>query len=450
VTNFVAIIPRHGARYGLWCIALLIIAATAATPFSFHAEGDIAYIVLAAAVGLLAWIASCIAEQAPRTQTLWLIFGVAILLRIILLFTEPLLSSDIYRYVWDGKVQAASINPYLFPPADDALAFLRDEAVYPHIYRADYAVTIYPPVAQIFFFLATRFGENITVMKLAFLVCEAGTVAFICLMLQWLGRPLTQIVAYAWHPLPMWEIANNGHVDALMVALMMCGIWLAMTGRVTRGTMFVALAAMAKPFAVVALPAFWKPCYWKAPLAVIVTVALCYLPYLSAGWGVFGFLTQGYLSEETLLTGSAIWPLAAWRWIVGVWPWDYPVYLSISGLVLAVLAIMAINRNSESPEHFLTDIKRLLLAFLLLLSPNYPWYFLALTPFLALGGGAPVWAVTLGALFLQDEVDWDMDISMLTRKSALYGLFIAACAYEVWQAWRSKPTKSDEEVRHAR
>jgi hypothetical protein len=204
---------------------------------------------------------------------------------------------------------------------------------------------------------------------------------------------------------------------------------------------------MAKPFAVVALPAFWKPWHWKAPMAVIVVVALCYLPYLSAGWGVFGFLTQGYLSEESLLTGNAIWPLAVWRWIVGVWPWDYPVYLSISGLVLAILAIKALNRNSDSTEQFLTDIKRLLLAFLLLLSPNYPWYFLALTPFLVLGGGAPVWAVTLGALFLQDEVDWDMDISMLTRKSALYGLFIAVCAYE---AWRSKSTKSDEKVRHAR
>ena len=35
------------------------------------------------------------------------------------------------------------------------------------------------------------------------------------------------LVAYLWHPLPMWEIANSGHIDALMVALMMTGIWLA-------------------------------------------------------------------------------------------------------------------------------------------------------------------------------------------------------------------------------
>ena len=36
----------------------------------------------------------------------------------------------------------------------DELAFLRDEAVYPHINRADYAHTVYPPAAQAIFALA--------------------------------------------------------------------------------------------------------------------------------------------------------------------------------------------------------------------------------------------------------------------------------------------------------
>ena len=443
-------ISRRGAQYGLWCIALLVVFTTAVTPACFRASGDDAYIVLAFMVGLLALTASRIAEKIPSTQTLCLIFGVAILLRIVLLFTEPLLSTDIYRYVWDGKVQAAGINPYLFPPADDALAFLRDEAVYPHINRADYAVTIYPPVAQIFFFLVTRLGENVTTMRLAFLACEAVTIVFICLLLRRLGRPLTQIIAYIWHPLPMWEIANNGHIDTLMVTLMLCGIWFATTGRRTRGAILVALATLAKPFAVVALPALWKPPNWKLPLAAIVTVALCYLPYLSAGWGVLGFLTQGYLSEESLTSGNTMWPLAAWRQVAGVWPWDYPIYLAFSGLLLATLAVKTIHRNSESPEQLLVDIKRLLLTFMLLLSPNYPWYFLALTPFLALGGGGPVWAVMLGALFLQNEANLGLEFPFLARKSALYGLFIAICAYEAWRIWRSKLKKADDEAGHAK
>jgi hypothetical protein len=34
------------------------------------------------------------------------------------------------------------------------------------------------------------------------------------------------------------------------------------------------------------------------------------------------------------------------------------------------------------------------------LSPNYPWYFLAIVPFVVLGGGAPAWAMTLAAPLL--------------------------------------------------
>ena len=64
-------------------------------------------------------------------------------------------------------MQAAGINPYLYVPADAALASLRDAAIFPHINRADYAVTAYPPVAEIFFFVVSRIAETATAMRLA-------------------------------------------------------------------------------------------------------------------------------------------------------------------------------------------------------------------------------------------------------------------------------------------
>src|SRR5262245_62464828 len=144
---------------------------------------------------------------------MWVIVGVAIALRLTLLMTEPLLSTDVYRYVWDGKVQAAGINPYRYLPADDALTHLRDDAVYPNINRANYAVTIYPPVAQMFFLLATRLGENVTAMKVALLACEAVTAGTIALLLRRLGRPVTRLVAYWWLQLSLWSIACGGVVE---------------------------------------------------------------------------------------------------------------------------------------------------------------------------------------------------------------------------------------------
>jgi hypothetical protein len=418
--------------------AVATIALTLATPLAFRAGGDNAYMVMALAAGGVALLATRLAERTRDARAFWLIVAVAVLLRAILLFVEPLLSSDIYRYVWDGRVQAAGVNPYRYFPAHEALASLRDAAIYPNINRADYAVTIYPPVAQMFFFLATRLGESVAAMKLALLAGEAITATTIVLLLRRLGRPATRIVAYLWHPLPLWEIANSGHVDALMVALMMLGLWLAFSGRVLGGGASIALAALVKPFAVFALPAVWRPWDWRLPLVVIAVFALCYAPYLSVGLGVFGFLTAGYLTEEGFDSGGGFFLLAAFRKVAGYWPGDAAVYLAAAAVVLMALACASALRTQRSEEAALADINRLLLAALFLLSPNYPWYFLALTPFVALVGGAPVWAFTLGAVLLQQEVDWDFHVPMFARKSALYGLFVAACAWAAWRAWRNR------------
>jgi hypothetical protein len=417
----------------LGLLAASSITLTLATPFAFRAGGDQAYMALAIATGLAAVAATRVAEGAPEARALWLIVGVAVLLRGILLFTEPLLSTDIYRYVWDGRVQAAGINPYRLIPADGALASLRDADIYPNINRAGYAVTIYPPVAQMFFFLVTRLGENVTAMKFALLACEAATATLIVLMLRRLRRPVTRLVAYAWHPLPLWEIANNGHVDALMVALMLLGIWFTVGGRPVRGAVSIALAALVKPYAILVLPALWRPWNWKIPLVVSAVIAACYAPYLSVGWGVFGF-TTGYISEEGLRTGDLVWALAVWRQIFGLITGDYAVYLAGSAAVIAALAIVAAKREVRSLETTLTDVNRLLLAFLFLLSPNYPWYFLAATPFVALIGGAPVWTITIGAVLLQEEAAWDGSVPILVSKSVHFGAFLVACAYVSWRA----------------
>ena len=74
-------------------------------------------------------------------------------MRVVTVLPPPLQSTDAYRYVWDGRVQAAGINPYRYLPAAMELQELRDAgvgagAVYPNINRADTAPTIYPPFAQ--------------------------------------------------------------------------------------------------------------------------------------------------------------------------------------------------------------------------------------------------------------------------------------------------------------
>ena len=413
-------------------IGVVLLALTLVTPFAFEALGDNAFMALTMSAGLLTIVATRLAERAPIRRALWLIFGLGFVLRACVLLFDPLLSSDIYRYVWDGRVQAAGINPYRYIPADETLAFLRDGTIFPHINRADTAVTIYPPVAQFFFLIVTRIDESVTMMRLALLGCESVTVTVIVLLLRRMNRPVTRVVAYLWHPLPLWEIANSGHIDALMVALMMLGLWIALTGRALRGAVFIAFSVLVKPYAATVLAGIWRSWDLKMPLVVIATVALCYIPYMSVGWGVLGFLTTGYLTEEGISAGNDLWLLSLWRLVFGEHHGDVVAYVVLAALVLMFKGLSVACSSHRTIASSLADINMLLLIALLLLSPNYPWYFLIVMPFVALCGSAPTWVISIGALLLSEQLDWDFYIPRMVTKSFLFGGLLLTWALVTW------------------
>ncbi|WP_051390189.1 DUF2029 domain-containing protein [Bradyrhizobium sp. Ec3.3] len=413
-------------------IGIVVVGLTLVTPFALEAFGDNAFMAATIPAGLLTIAATQLAERAPDRRALWFVFGLAIVLRGYALWFDPLLSSDVYRYVWDGRVQAAGINPYRYVPADEALAFLRDGTIFPHINRADTAVTIYPPVAQFFFLVVTRVGESVTVMRVALLGCESVTVLVIVLLLRRMGRPLTRVTAYLWHPLPIWEIANSGHVDALMVALMLLGLWIALAGHALRGAVVIAFSVLVKPYVAPVLAGIWRPWDVKMPLVVIATAALCYLPYLSVGWGVLGFLTDGYLTEEGIRAGNDLWLLSLWRLVFGEHQSDVVAYVVLAALILLFKGLSVARSSHRSIASTLADINMLLLVTLLLLSPNYPWYFLVITPFVALCGSAPTWVASIGALLLSEQLDWDFYIPRMVTKSVLFGGLLLAWAFMAW------------------
>src|SRR5262249_14326697 len=126
---------------------------------------------------------------------------VGAVLRVVLIAAPPS-STDVHRYVWDGRVQAHGINPYRYIPADPALEKLRDENIYGSINRVDYAPTIYPPAAQMIFFAVTRLSETVTMMKVAIVAFEALGVWALLQLLQTRGLSSLRVLAYVWHPLP--------------------------------------------------------------------------------------------------------------------------------------------------------------------------------------------------------------------------------------------------------
>ena len=220
------------------------------------------------------------------------IAGVAF--RLIALFAAPALSDDIYRYVWDGRVQWAGVNPYRFAPVAPELAHLRDARIFPKINHPELP-TIYPPGAQVAFWVGYGISGGILGIK-ALLVCADLIAGWLLVrLLRHFNHRAQWVLIYLWHPLVVLEIAGNGHLESLGIVALLAALYFFVRGR--DGIALIALggAVLAKFFPVIFFPGFarwkgWRPTNWPALLIAPGVVLLGYLPFAWTGAPVFGSL----------------------------------------------------------------------------------------------------------------------------------------------------------------
>ncbi|WP_088346739.1 MULTISPECIES: glycosyltransferase 87 family protein [Rhodomicrobium] len=347
-----------------------------------------------AAAAILLWFFRDRLPGLQSKRTLVFILGLAAIMRAVLVFAPPH-STDIYRYVWDGRVQAGGINPYRYIPADPALAHLRDaDAIYPHINRRDYAPTIYPPMAQLVFAAAGQIRQSVTMMKLVMLGFEALAIWAIILLLRSRGLPLALVAVYAWHPLALWEIAGSGHVDIIAVAFLLLAMLAAERGSRFAAGAALAAGVLAKYFPLAIAPAIWRRGDWKMPAGFVAAMLVLSLPYLGAGGKMLGFL-GGYAGEAGLATGEGLL-LAVILKQAGFGDGSLPLFLIFGAALLGGLALLAVFRK-DPDRPGLPVALALATAFTALLSPPHAWYFLWLIPLLCFTPSLAVLYLTLSA-----------------------------------------------------
>ena len=360
-----------------------------------------------------AWI---VIRARPSNSTVLIAVAFAILFRLSILFAPPYLSDDIYRYVWDGRVQAAGINPYRYIPAAPELAHLRDETIYPKINRKDWAHTIYPPVAQVVFLLTTRISESVTWMKATMLLFELITIWAVAQLLTLLGRPRQLLLMYAWHPLVVWEFAGSGHVDAISI----CFIALALLAWQRKSDLgagvALACATLVKLFPVVLVPAILKRDRWLIAPILAVTIIAGYLVYLSVGpAAVFGSL-PGYTQERGLFTGQQFYALSLAHKL-GL---ELPslAYLIAVMLIMSALGLWVLVRGRS--EDYLKHALVLATATTVLFAPHFSWYFCWLALFLCFTPRLSIFYLTIASLLLYATWLGDSPGEMFLIKSLIY------------------------------
>jgi hypothetical protein len=370
---------------------------------------------------LAAWLVWRRRHTSRVTLTVIVVF--AALFRLSVLFAPPALSDDIYRYIWDGRVQAARINPYRYIPADEALEFLRDDHIYPNINRRDFAPTIYPPLAQMIFYVATRVSESVVWMKALMIMCEGVGLYALTALLASYGLPRGRVLLAAWHPLPVWEIAGGGHLDALVVAFVALALLAHRARRESFTGALLACGVLVKLFPLVLFPALYCRRSWRMPLAFCAALVLGYLPYLSVGARrVLGYL-PGYIQEEGLQSGARFFLLQLARNFPGNSSMPRSAYIVFTLLVLGAITAWCVFARETDARDYVRRAALLAVVFTVLLSPHYSWYFVWLVPFLCFVPGAqlaPLLYLTTASFMLYGTWLGDAPRQMFWLNACIY------------------------------
>jgi len=201
--------------------------------------------------------------------------------RMLLLFSIPNLSDDVYRFIWDGRLAANGINPFSHLPSE----IIQMQAL-PGITRELYLLlnstdhyTIYPPVLQGIFWLGAKlFPVNvfatIVFFKCTILLIEVATSFLILQLLKKLSLPGHLSLLYILNPLVITELTGNVHFDGVMIFFVLLAFLLFLKSNWQTSAIGLALGIATKLLPVIFLPLLVNKLGWKKRLLYTVVSAI--------------------------------------------------------------------------------------------------------------------------------------------------------------------------------
>ena len=411
--------------------------------------------LIAAAWVLFAGAAWLLGGLPVRWSVAFILIG-GVLIQVVAMSGAPQLSDDMYRYMWDGRVQAAGIDPYAYVPSAPQLAHLRDpflwhagarHCVWPGTadpgqpgvtlipgctpINRPTVPTIYPPVAEAYFLAlhyVTPVKAGSTPIQAAGAACAILVTVLLLGALRSMGRDVRLAALWAWCPTVALEAGNSAHVDVLAVAITAAALLVlarpngGRRGAVTGGVL-LGLAIATKMTPVLVGPAVLRRRWRAVILAAGGAAAAVYVPHvLAVGTKVVGFL-PGYLQQEGYSSGvrfGVIGLLVTGR-----------LATVVAVLVLAATAL-AVLRFSDPDRPWRGAVVMTGMA-LAVTTPGYEWYAILLVMLVVLDG-RPEWLAFAAAGYLASEPN--LGRFVVPHASAVgYGLaalFVTAVSIARW------------------
>ncbi len=349
------------------------------------------------ALYLLAFAAYLVAlvwlEHGGTWSAVWA-WGTGIGARLILLWTTPSLSDDVYRYIWDGHVAVNGFSPYAYPVDDHLLDFLAipERGLVNHAWMA----SPYLPSAQLLFFLTALIGRHPILLQGIMVLIDLGAALVIAKLLEFTAFPAQRLLLYLWSPLVIVEVAHGAHVDAWMVLLTLLAVQASLNRKPVGGQsilapLFLALATLTKLIPALLAPVLFWRWSWFQRLLYPMLVLLVLLPFGSgAGWGLNQELNGRGLFGAILIYSSR------WKFNSGLFftleqilgggdsiAATTSAKLLVGFLLAAILLLVFIlAQRYRGPRATLRLAALPFMAYLLLTPTFHPWYLLIVLAFI--------------------------------------------------------------------
>lgn len=323
-----------------------------------------------------------------------------LLMRLVFLPSAPILEIDYFRYLWDGIVVSHGLNPYAVspeaatggthvPPQWKSLAEEHKQIVG----NINYAPlrTIYPPVAQFFFWITTiaPVASKLLILRIILIGCEFATVLLLISLLKQVGQPPAWIALYWWNPLIIIELVNSAHMDAILLPFLIGAILLAVRNRVYLSSIALVCAVGVKIWPILLAPLLMLK-HPPRQLLIAGIPATALLAFMA--WPIVVGQLDG---SSGFVAYAALW--ARNEALFSLIEQTLTVFVDIAGLdlldpgrlarIVVALSVGTIAlslgiRSWHKPYGLVCSVVLITAALFLSSATGYPWYYAWVLPFL--------------------------------------------------------------------
>ena len=306
---------------------------------------------------------------------------IGILFRLIFFFNSPTLSEDVYRYIWDGKLQQANIPIFSKTPKEilqnNTEDFTHENTLYLKLNSKEY-YSVYPPVSQLLFYFISipeddTFQLNIIYFRLIIFTLEAIALFFLFSLVKFNPHKNSLVALWWFNPLLIVEGTGNLHLEILVASLLIISLYFIYRQSVNSSALAWAFSFLIKLNPLIMLPALSsylsvKKIVWFAIIFCVISLVFFSI-YLNVSLVSGLEISLSYYFSKFEFNASIYYLL---RWI-GYQLMGYNT-IAILGPLLGIVTFAIIIGNT-----LIQWIKKKQVSFLMVVECMQSYYFVYLT-----------------------------------------------------------------------